>query len=304
MSPENTCDVLIVGGGPAGLSAAIWCARYLHCVTLVDGGDPRNWETTSVNGYLGLPRITPPEMRELGRDECRSLGVQLIDGIVKHISRDGDECFTATLESGEKHVGRRVLLAYGLRDLWPDVPGLEHVYGRNAHVCPDCDGLSARDKKVVVIGTGRRAVGLALNLTTWTDQLLICTNGRPPAMDEPEYEQKLKALNIPVITDRIERIASSRGAIYCMELAGGKSLDADKIFFSLAQRPADDLGDQLGCQRDHEGNIETNAHGLTSVEHVYAAGDILSGPQLAIVAAASGATAALAMHKSLVPDER
>jgi thioredoxin reductase len=297
-------DIAIVGGGPAGLSAAIWSARYLHSVALVDSGDPRNWETRGVNGYLGLEGIRPPELRARGRETCRELGVELVDAIVLRAEKRDDEHFELCLAGGDRVTSRRLLLAIGVRDVWPEIPGLQNAYGANAHVCPDCDGFGTQGKKVVVIGHGRRAVGMALNLTTWTNDIIICTNGVDPALDEPEYAQKLDALNIPVLVQPIIRVCCEEGRIYCLMLEGGMQLDCDKVFFTIGQYPADDLGAQMGCDRDDEGHVIVDAHGHTSVQYVWAAGDLAPGPQLAIKAAAEGATAALAMHKSLVPDER
>ena len=301
---DTRYDIGIVGGGPAGLSAAIWSARYLHSVVLIDSGDPRNWETRVINGILGLDGIRAPELRARGRDACRHHGVELVDGIVIRVEQPTDDAFVICVEGGGRYVVRRMLLAIGIRDVWPDIPGLDHVYGANAHVCPDCDGYDTRGKKVVVIGNGRRAVGMALDLATWTSNIIICTNGRPPEMDEPEYCQKLDALNIPVLTQPITRVCREGQRIDCLLLADGMQLDTDKVFFTIAQYPADDLGVQLDCDRDDEGHIVVDAHGRTSVVNVYAAGDILPGPQLAITAAADGAIAALAMHKSLVPESR
>lgn len=304
MNGDRRFDIAIVGGGPAGLSAAIWSARYLHSVALVDSGDPRNWETRGINGFLGLDNIRPPELRARGRDTCRELGVQLIDNIVLSADKRDDGALDLYLEGGARITARRLLLAIGLRDIWPEIPGLDHAFGANAHVCPDCDGFGAQGKKVVVIGNGRRAVGMALNLTTWTSDIIICTNGRDPDLDLPEYEEKLDALNIPVLTAPIARVCCEGRRITCLSLEGGMQLDADKVFFTLGQYPADDLGVQLGCERDDEGHIVIDAHGHTSVANVYAAGDITPGSQLAVTAAAEGTIAALAMHKSLVPDER
>jgi thioredoxin reductase (NADPH) len=297
-------DIAIVGGGPAGLSAATWSARYLHSVVLVDSGDPRNWETRGISGYLGLEGIRPVELRSRGRDDARMLGVRLVDKIVLRAERTAEDQFELCIEGGEKIVARRLLLAIGVRDVWPDIAGLDHAYGANAHVCPDCDGYGARDKRVIVIGNGRRAVGMALNLTTWTRDIVICTNGREPEMDEPEYQRKLDALNIPVVTEHIERVCCEGHNIKCLMLENGEKLDCDKVFFTIGQYPADDLAVQLGCVRDDEGHVVTDTHGHTSEVNVWAAGDLTPGPQLAITAAADGATAALAMHKSLVPESR
>ncbi|MDB4882280.1 MAG: Pyridine nucleotide-disulfide oxidoreductase, FAD/NAD(P)-binding domain protein [Gemmatimonadetes bacterium] len=297
-------DVAIVGGGPAGLSASIWLARYLHRVVVVDSGDPRNWETRGVNGFLGHPDIRPAALRGLGRDEARENDVALVDALCERVVRTDEERFELFIAGGEVIEARRLLLAIGLKDVWPDVPGLARVYGSNAHVCPDCDGHECVDKKVVVIGSGRKAVGMALNLTTWTSDIVICTNGEPANFDRDEYCDKLDALNIPVIEFPIECVDHSGSRVHSITFESGMALDTDKIFFAIGQYPADDLGAELGCERDAGGHIIVDDANHTSVRNCFAAGDITPGPQLAIAAAAEGAIAALAIHKSLVPDGR
>ena len=301
---DQPYEIGIIGGGPAGLSAAIWSARYGHSVVVVDSGDPRNWETRGVNGYLGLPGVRPVELRGRGRDELLSYGVSLIDASVLRVEQDSDETFVFHIEGGQAVRTRRTLLAIGMRDVWPDIPGLDRVYGSNAHVCPDCDGYHARDKKVVVIGHGRRAVAMALALTTWTDDITIATNGHAPDFDDDELTEKIDACNIRVVTDAITKVDCRGREISCLSLESGAQLDTDKVFFTLAQYPADDLGVQLGCERDRGGHIVISDHHATSVTSVFAAGDITPGPQLAIRAAAGGAVAAMAMHRSLVPEHR
>ncbi|HEX3868650.1 MAG TPA: NAD(P)/FAD-dependent oxidoreductase [Gemmatimonadaceae bacterium] len=303
-SGEPRFEIAIIGGGPAGLTAAIWSARYLHSVLVVDSGDPRNWDTQGVNGLLGLDGIQPPELRRRGRETCRALGVSLVDEEVLRIDPRDNEKFTISIRGGRRIAARRLLLAIGVRDVWPDVAGLRPAYGVNAHVCPDCDGYDARNKRVAIIGNGRRAVGMALNLTTWTSNIVICTNGRPAELDDPEYCEKLDALGIPVLTAPIAEVCCEGSEIRCLRLDNGTRFEVDKIFFTLAQYPADDLGVQLGCARDHEGHIEVDARGQTSVENVFAAGDVTPGPQIVPKAEAQGAIAALAMHKSLVPAAR
>jgi thioredoxin reductase len=304
MSSENVHDIAIVGGGPAGLSAATWLARYLHGVVLVDSGDPRNWETRGINGFLGHPGIRPAELRGMGRDEARRHGATLIDAHVERVARPDEDEFLLTLRDGTPIRARRLLLAIGVRDVWPRIPGLRQVYGANAHVCPDCDGHECAKKKVVVIGKGRNAVGMALNLTTWTSEIIICTNGEPAELDLDEYCRKLDALNIPVLESRITSITHDGSTVHALELENGMSLDADKIFFAIGQYPADDLGAQLGCERDSGGHIIVDDAYHTSVRNCFAAGDIVPGPQIAVAAAGDGAIAALAIHKSLVPEGR
>ncbi len=296
-------DVAIIGAGPAGLSAAIWLGRYLHSVALIDSGDPRNWDTRGVNGFLGQPSVRPAELRGIGRDECRKYDVRLLDGCVDNATRHTDDLFELRMNDGRTVRARRLLLAFGIRDVWPEIPGLERIFGDRAHVCPDCDGYETRGRKTVVIGTGRGAVGMALDLTTWTGDITICTNGQAPGFD-PEHDAKIAALGIETVTEPIERINFREGDLRSLEFAGRAAIGCEKIFFKIAQYPSDDVGVQLGCDRDDEERVVIDEVGHTSVRNVWAAGDLTPGPQLAISAAAQGAVAALAIHKSLVPDER
>jgi thioredoxin reductase len=296
-------DVAVVGGGPAGLSATLWLARYLHDVVLVDSGDPRNWETRGINGYLGFHGIRSPALRAKGRADAEEFGARIVDDTVSKVQNTNSERFVLTLENGPRIEARRLLLAIGIRDVWPAIPGLSDCYGETVHVCPDCDGYETRNCKTVVVGSGKKAVGMALALTTWTDRIVICTNGEPASM-EAGHLAKLKALNVPVLETKVNRISSENGVIRCMDLEGGMSLDCDRLYFAIGQHPADDLGAQLKCERDAHGLIEIDERSHTSVLNVFAAGDIAPGPQLAIAAAAGGAIAALAIHASLVPSSR
>lgn len=304
MMQQQSFDVAIVGGGPAGLSAGTWLARYLHSIVLIDSGDPRNWETRGVNGFLGHPSIRPAELRGMGRAELRSFdNVTLCDDSVVSVCRDGEESFTLTCRDSGTIRARRLLLAYGLKDEWPDIEGLDHVYGDAAHVCPDCDGLGALDKKTVVIGKGRRAVGMALNLANWTRKLTVCTNGEEPQMDD-YLRGKLEGLDIPVVTEKVKRLEIREGGLRSMIFEDREPLGVEKLFFTIGQQAADDLGAQLGCRRNDTGQIEVDTHYHTSSRNVWAAGDLTRGAQLAIAAAGDGAVAALSIHKSLVPEER
>ncbi|MDQ6688882.1 MAG: NAD(P)/FAD-dependent oxidoreductase [Gemmatimonadota bacterium] len=296
-------DVAIVGGGPAGLSAAIWLARYLHKVVVVDSGDPRNWETRGINGYLGHLGIRSPELRALGKKEGAKFGVDYVSGIVDEAINETGELFAIKLRDGTFIEAQRILLAIGIKDYWPDIPGLERCYGETIHVCPDCDGYETRDKKTVVVGKGRKAVGMALALTTWTRQIVICTSGEKPDMEQKLLDQ-LETLNIPVLDQPIKCVVSNKSEISGIELEGGMSLDCERLYFAIGQYPADDLGAQLGCRRDDLGRLVVDDRNRTSVKNVYAAGDIAPGPQMAIVAAAGGAVASIAIHASLVPETR
>ena len=327
---KSLYDVAIVGGGPAGLTAALWLSRYLHDVVVIDSGDPRNWETRAINGYTGLPGLQAADLRGRARDECRKYGATLLDGCVVRARPAGDDLFALDFEpiaetkaeqdaTGPGHTrapddntpsphsravrARRVLLAFGLKDEWPRLPGLRRVYGATAHVCPDCDGYETRGRKVLVIANGRKAVGMALALRTWTSEIVVCTNGEPADLDDG-LRAKLDGLRIPVVTAAITCVLSEGDRVRCVELDSGESLDCEEIFFALSQRLADDLGAQLGCRRDDDGRIVVDERYQTTVTNVYAAGDIIPGSQIAIAAAGDGALAAVAIHHSLLPAEQ
>lgn len=302
-SRRQVYDVAIIGGGPAGLSASLWLGRYLHSVVLIDSGDPRNWETRGINGFLGSQGIRSPELRARGRADAESFGVELVDDEVCRVRNTNSEHFVLHLDKGGRIEARRILLAIGIKDMWPPIPGLADCYGETVHVCPDCDGFETRGCKTVVIGSGRKAVGMALALTTWTDQIVICTNGEQADIERGQL-RKLEALNIPLLEQKVERVSSEDGRIRCINIEGGMQLDCERLYFAIGQYPADDLGAQLKCARDEHGWIRTDEHYHTSVMNVFAAGDIVGGAQLAIAAAADGAIAALSIHASLVPDPR
>jgi thioredoxin reductase len=300
---DDVYDVAIVGGGPAGLTAALWLGRYLHKVVLIDSGDPRNWETRGINGFLGAQGIKSPDLRARGRADAEKFGVELVDDEVCTVKNTNGVHFVLDLNKGRNIEANRLLLAIGIKDIWPDIPGLSDCYGETAHVCPDCDGFETRGRKTVVIGSGRKAVGMALALTTWTDKIVICTNGEAANIEQKNLDQ-LKELNIPVLEEKVDHISSKDREIKCINLGGGMALDCDRLYFAIGQYPADDLGAQLKCDRDEFGLIKIDEGYRTSVKNVFAAGDIVGGPQLAIAAASDGAIAAVAIHSSLVPESR
>jgi len=302
-SSNSDYDVAIIGGGPAGLSAALWLARYLRRVVVVDSGEPRNWETRGINGFLGSQGIKSPDLRRCGREDAERFGAKMITDTVTKVTNTNSEQFVLTLERGTKFTARRLLLAFGIKDVWPRIKGLRDCYGETAHVCPDCDGFETTDKQTVVIGTGRKAVGMALSIYNWTKEVVICTNGEPADIEKKELDQ-LKALNIQVLEEPVVAINSENKEIRCLDLESGMQLDCERLYFAIGQRPADDLGVDLKCKRDDHGLIVIDEKHHTSVRNVFAAGDIVPGPQLAIAAAAGGAIAALSIHSSLVPDKR
>lgn len=300
---QREFDVAIVGAGPAGLSAGIWLARFLHDVVIIDSGDPRNWEAQEVHGFLGFERVRPAELRGRGRQSCREYGATLLDAHIERAYRHGPQRFELLTDDDRTIQARRLLLTMGIHDDWPDIPGLDRCYGTTVHTCPNCDGYESQQTSTAVIGDGPKAISVALALTTWTDQITICTHGAPPRFDEATCET-LERLQIEVITKPIELLEEDHRQLQSIHFADDHTLECQHLFIAMGQHARDHIGAQVGCNRDEYGFITIDAHHHTSVWNVFAAGDITPGAQLAIRAAAGGAEAALSIHHSLIPTER
>lgn len=300
---QNHYDVAIVGGGPAGLSAGVWLGRYLYDVALFDSGDPRNWQTEEIHGVLGHTRVRPANLRKRGRDQCRDYDVDLVDAHVDDIDRSADDEFVLQTDEATTFTARRILLAMGIRDYWPDIPGLERCYGTTVHTCPNCDGYESQNTPTAVIGHGPKAASVALALTTWTRRLAILTNGREPTFDEAA-RQALEDLDIDIHTRPVERLEQDHKHLRMIDFTDGRTLECEHLFIAMGQHARDDVGAQLGCQRNQRGFITIDEYHHTSVRNVFAAGDITPGAQLAVRAAAGGAEAALSIHHSLIPADR
>lgn len=291
-----TWETIIVGGGPAGLTCAIFLGRYLRRVLVIDEGHPRNYASRGIHGFLGQHAILPFDLLARGRDEARGVGVEFEEGRVTGIEKSGDG-FSVTSGSG-KHHARRVVLAYGVRDTLPDIPGIEEHYGKTVHHCPDCDGYECRGRRIGVIGWSRGTVGLALKLLQWSDDVTIFTHGHERDWDEEE-QSKVLAERIALKDERI--VALDPGAV----LSTGERVAIDAFFFNIKVTRSCDLAERLGCEVDPEKpNVVVNEHRETTVEGVYAVGDLVPGSQLAITSAADGAIAAIAINKSLLPPGR
>src|SRR5688500_1159727 len=195
-------DVVIVGGGPAGLSAALVLGRCRRRVLLCDAGTPRNERARELHGYLTRDGIPPLDLLRAGRNELERYGVELRDARVSDVAVHPDG-FTVTL-TGDRVEARAVLLASGVTDTLPDIPGLDQCYGITAHHCPYCDGWEEREKAIAVIGHGAGGTGLALSLKTWSDRVTLCTNGR--ARLRPAHRTQLAAHGIEVQDGRITSI--------------------------------------------------------------------------------------------------
>lgn len=304
-------DCIVIGAGPAGLSAALFLARYRRRVLTFHHNSPRNMYSHGVHGFLGHHGIMPAELLARGRDEVTQHGGLIVEACVTRVEKIGDEHFRVTAgDEGaaepQAFEARRLILATGLRDLTPDCPGFRDFYGVSVFHCPDCDGFEVTGKRVVVLGRGEKTVGFTLGLMTWTDKLTLVTNGDAGDMTD-EHREKLARFEISIKNQSIARLEGETETNMLRRVCfdDGETMECDALFFNLGVEPASDLHQMLGCKLDEEcGLVWVDDGQQTSVRGVYAAGDLTPRSQLAVVAAAEGAMAAIHLHKSLIPDEQ
>ena len=293
-------DCIIVGGGPAGLTAAIFLGRYRRRVLLIDAGQGRNKASHGIHGFLGYDGIAPAELISRAREEAISFGVELISDQATKVEKCGDY-FEVTSGNGIAR-GRRVLLAYGVRDTYPQLERFDEFFGTSIFHCPDCDGYEVRDRRIGVIGNGKKVAGLALELLLWSDRIAVFTDGEATEMDA-EQSSKLEARGIEVVREEIRELVGRDGRLSEVRLSSGRTVPCEAIFFTLGVERTCSLAEGAGCEISDEGiSISTDEHGETTIEGIYAAGDLVAGSQLVIKSAADGAVAAIAINKSLLPD--
>ena len=299
---HSTYDCIIIGGGPGGLTCAIFLGRYRRRVLVVDNGRPRNYAARAIHGFIGQHNIPPAELLRRGREEARSAGVEICETTAQNVEKIGD-VFEVMTTAGKMH-GRRVVLAYGVRDKLPDVPGVEQYYGGSIFHCPDCDGWEVTDKRVGVIGWGRKAVGLSLKMLQWSNQLTILTDGHPRNWRK-EDTSKLLSFGIGVKDEKIVSFDGDPPELRAAVLSTGERVAVDALFFTIGVERSCLLAETLGCRvKTRTANIVVDDYKQTSVEGVYAVGDLVPGSQLAITSAADGAIAAIAINRSLLEPAR
>lgn len=303
LNQQPPFDAVIVGGGPAGLTCSIFLGRYRRRVLVIDEGHPRNYASRGIHGFLGQHGIKPGKLLERGRAEARDAGVELLSARVTTIERDGD-LFDVTTSGGDCIRARRIVLAYGVRDTLPDIPDIESYYGVTVHHCPDCDGYEARDQRIGVIGWGKSAAGLALKLLQWSDDIVVFVHGNDREWDK-EMHSKLLAEQVDVKDERVIALVGKRGHVAAAVLSTGERVAVGSLFFTIGTERSTTLAEELGCEVDPDTpNVIVNEHRRTTVEGVWAVGDLAPGSQLAITSAADGAIAAIDLNKSLLPPSR
>ena len=296
-------DAIVVGGGPAGLSAATWLARYRRTVLVLDSGEYRNRWADASHGYFSRDPANPADLLARARADLDAYpSAELRHARVVKAASTGDGGFEVVTET-ERLTGRRLVLATGVRDQFPEVEGFLEHYGASVFHCPSCDGYEAKGRPVVAIGWSEQVVGFALELLGWASQVTVVTDGRRFEGDRG-HRDTLERHGVAVLEETALELVGPRGDLRAIRLEGGETVECELGFFSIAHHPLTGLGEQLGCERDPDGYLVVDANGATTVPGVFAAGDVTPGLQLVQVAAGSDATAGVGCALSLENDPR
>ena len=295
-------DVIIVGAGPAGLSAALMLGRCRRTVLICDNGRPRNAASHGLHGYLTRDGIDPQKFRAIGREELGPYDtVELRDIAATDAECQPNGQFRVTLADGVVERSRKLLVATGVCDNLPDIPGIQEMYGRSVFHCPYCDGWEIRDQPIAIYGKGQRGAGLALELTAWSRDLVLCTDG--PGELDLDDRARLARNRIAIREERVVSLEGRDGILNRVLFSAGEPLPRRALFFTTGQFQRSELAIRLGCEFNDKGTVRTGKYESTHLAGLYVAGDASRAVQWVIVAAAEGAEAAFAINTDLIKED-
>lgn len=286
-------DVIIVGGGPAGLSAATILGRARRRVVLFDDGRYRNEASRGIHGFLTRDGIHPAELRRIAREQLARYDVEYLCNHVTSATRK-EASFEVVLADNSRYESRKLLLATGVTDELPAVEGMQQFYGAGVFHCPYCDGWELRDQPLAAYG--KSAAGLAASLKTWSADVVLCTDG--PAAIKSDSAARLEQLGIRVYRQRLVRVEGG-DRLEQIVFEDGTVLPRRGLFFDSGQKQRCDVAADLGCNFNRKGTVRTGKLEGTNIPGLYVVGDASKDVQLAIVAAAEGAKAAIAINTAL-----
>jgi thioredoxin reductase len=288
-------DVLIVGGGAGGLNAALMLGRARRSVVVVDSGRPRNAPAGHVHGFLTRDGTPPAELLAVGRSEVERYGGRIVTGAVRTIRRSNGG-FRAELADGAIEA-RRVVVATGLRDELPDIPGLADRWARDVLHCPYCHGWEVRDQPLGVLGLPPRSVHLAWLLPQWSADVVLFASDL-----EAGDRAKVEARGVRIVEDKVIGLDVVEDRLRGVRVANGDVVPRSALFVAGQFIPNDKLLTELGCAKNESGWVQVDRTGLTSVPGVWAVGNVVDPVAQVISAAAAGAVAAGVINADLIDD--
>jgi len=293
----HTHDVVIIGGGAAGLSAALVLGRARRRVAVVDAGTPRNAPAAHMQGFLSRDGMPPLDLLAVGRAEVLRYGVEIIEGTVESI----DPGFTVHVADGSTIAARRILVTTGVGDELPDIAAVRERWGRDLLHCPYCHGWEVRDEALGVLGTNPGAVLHAHLVRQWSDDVIYFAHSYQPT--DTELAQ-LAARDIQIIRGEIARLVIDDDHLAGIELTDGRFVARTAVFVRPINTPhPDGLLASLGCDMDSSGFALVDGSGRTSNPGVWAAGNVVDPRAQVITSAGAGSAAAIAINADLVQDD-
>jgi thioredoxin reductase len=290
-------DVVVIGGGAAGLSAALVLGRARRRVAVVDAGAPRNTPAAHMHGYLSRDGTPPADLLTLGRDEAAAYGVEFIAGQVVSVEPE----FTVALADGQALQTRRLLIATGATDEIPPIPGAQQRWGKDLLHCPYCHGWEVRDQPLGVLGTNTSSVEHAQLVRQWSDDLIFFTHRHE--LTQAEREQ-FEARGIRVVDGEVRALVVEDDRLRGVVLGDGRTVERTALFMRPEVRPRlDGLLEHLACETDDLGFIRADKTGRTTVAGVWAAGNAANPRAQVITAAGEGSAAAISINADLVHED-
>lgn len=290
-------DVVVVGGGAAGLCAALVLGRARRRVAVIDAGAPRNAPAAHMQGFLSRDGMPPAEFLAAGRAEVTGYGVDLIEDSVVEIEAG----FVVHLAAGEVVHARRILIATGVHDQLPDIPGVHERWGRDLLHCPYCHGWEVRDQPLGVLGTEPGSVLHAQLVRQWSDDVVYFAHTADLASAD---EAQLETRGVQIVRGEIARLVVEHDRLTGVELTDGRVVARTAVFIRPANVPhADGLATGLGCEVDAAGFVTVDGSGQTSMPGIWAAGNVVDPRAQVITSAGAGSAAAIAINADLVQDD-
>ena len=292
-----TRDVIIIGGGLAGLSAALYLGRSKRQTLLIHSGrSMAKWET-DVQNYLGFPDgINGRELLDRGHAQVARFHVEVLEDEIRTLSKEADTFHVLGREA--TYQARRLLIATGLTHLPPDIPGVKECLGQSLFFCKDCDAYRLQGKRLVILGANNEAADYALAMLLFSPCVTIATNGRTPTWNA-DHAGWLREYHVPIRQERIRLVEHDGGQLRMVMFEQGDAVQLDAAFTTRGDVYHNDLADQVGASIDTEGEIVVDASLRTSVPGLYAAGCVTAANCQMIIAAGQGAIAGQAINRDL-----
>lgn len=297
----NLFDVIIIGGGPAGLTAAVVLGRCRRKVLVFDHRQQRNRRSLGMHNFLTRDGIAPEDFLKISRREIKNYGVKILHTEIKTAKKNKKEHFIIKDKNGKTYYSKKLVLATGLADKLPAIKGTTKFYGKSIFHCPYCDGWEASNKKIGVYAKNKGGIDLALTLTLWSRQITLYTDGEKYV--RKKSRELLAKKNIDIIDDTISSFEGSRQQLKNIVFENGEKSDCDAIFFSNGYDVQCELVESLGCTLDKNKIVITNKAQQTNMKGLYVAGDASKDMHFVVVAAAEGAKAAVYINKELLKEE-